>query len=765
MRVFLPAVLRSRLPRTELTGLRLRMLVAAGAALVVATGGLMINQVPRASAGTADVVGVASCTTGGGWDVTAQGAVTAVDGTATFGDVGSLSLKAPIVGMAGTPDCRGYWLVAADGGIFSFGDAAFYGSTGGLHLNRPIVGMASTADGRGYWLVASDGGIFAFGDAAFHGSTGGLHLNRPVVGMAATPDGGGYWLVASDGGIFSFGDAAYHGSTGSMHLAGSVVGMASTSDGQGYWLVSSDGGVFSFGDAPFRGSDNSQAAAVVGMARTGLSGYALVAANGAVSMYGADGDTPTTAATPDSTVTPASASTSNPAAKHEPDESAYVTRTGDQLSLAGKAFRFSGTNMYWLALDDNTPTLSYPTDFEIDDAMATAEAMGDTVVRAWADTVGCQMCIEPSLGSFNPAALQSLDYAVASAKRHGIHLILTLVDNWNYYNGGKTTWTNWEGVSESAFFTDQKVIGDYEAFIDHVLTHVDPDTGLAYDQDPTIMGWETGNEIYCQTCTTTTQQYAVEASWTNTVATYIKTLAPDQLVVDGLGVQASCTSGCLNPAALASPAVDMVDDHFYPMDDEREQADAAQAAAASKAYFVGEYDWDNYDGGDSLPSFLSAIQSGPAAGDLFWVLIPHDSDGGFQDHDDGFQYLFPGSNSDQMTRTGELRAHAYAMTGVAPPTPAVVGPPTLLKATSSSGSVALVWQGSSGAASYDVQRMTGGTWVTVATGVTDPIAVWAYPVGWTDTSPGSGLPQYRMASVNLAGVAGAWSAPLTATAG
>ena len=34
------------------------------------------------------------------------------------------------------------------------------------HLNRPIVGMAATPDGKGYWLVASDGGIFAFGDAA-----------------------------------------------------------------------------------------------------------------------------------------------------------------------------------------------------------------------------------------------------------------------------------------------------------------------------------------------------------------------------------------------------------------------------------------------------------------------------------------------------------------------------------------------------------------------------------------------------------------------
>ena len=62
---------------------------------------------------------------------------------------------------------------ASDGGIFTFGDAGFYGSTGGLPLNKPIVGMAATPDGKGYWLVASDGGIFAFGDAGFYGSTGG----------------------------------------------------------------------------------------------------------------------------------------------------------------------------------------------------------------------------------------------------------------------------------------------------------------------------------------------------------------------------------------------------------------------------------------------------------------------------------------------------------------------------------------------------------------------------------------------------------------
>ena len=46
-----------------------------------------------------------------------------------------------------------YDMVASDGGIFSFGDATFYGSMGGTVLNKPIVGMASTPDGKGYWLV------------------------------------------------------------------------------------------------------------------------------------------------------------------------------------------------------------------------------------------------------------------------------------------------------------------------------------------------------------------------------------------------------------------------------------------------------------------------------------------------------------------------------------------------------------------------------------------------------------------------------------
>lgn len=148
----------------------------------------------------------------------------------------------------------GAWILNANGMVYSAGDAPNYGSMYGRPFIGSMVGMASTPDGRGYWLVASDGGVFTFGDAQFYGSTGGQHLDQPVVGMASTPDGHGYWLVAADGGVFSFGDAAYYGSMGGLQLNAPVVGIASPPDGKGYWLAASDGGVFSFGSAPFEGS-------------------------------------------------------------------------------------------------------------------------------------------------------------------------------------------------------------------------------------------------------------------------------------------------------------------------------------------------------------------------------------------------------------------------------------------------------------------------------------------------------------------------------
>ena len=56
--------------------------------------------------------------------------------------------------------------------MFDHGDAHFEGSLGATNLNKHIVGIAATPDGRGYWLVAADGGVFSFGGARFFGSLG-----------------------------------------------------------------------------------------------------------------------------------------------------------------------------------------------------------------------------------------------------------------------------------------------------------------------------------------------------------------------------------------------------------------------------------------------------------------------------------------------------------------------------------------------------------------------------------------------------------------
>jgi hypothetical protein len=153
-----------------------------------------------------------------------------VCGDATsYGDTTNLpGVRWATVGIAATPDAKGYWLFTYDGGVFAYGDATFYGSMGGQRLNQPIVGGSPTPDGHGYWLVSADGGVFSFGDATFAGSMGGKHLTSPMVGIAADPHGAGYWTVASDGGIFSFGGAPFEGSMGGKALSASIVGIAAS---------------------------------------------------------------------------------------------------------------------------------------------------------------------------------------------------------------------------------------------------------------------------------------------------------------------------------------------------------------------------------------------------------------------------------------------------------------------------------------------------------------------------------------------------------
>ena len=290
------------------------------------------------------------------------------------------------------------------------------------------------------------------------------------------------------------------------------------------------------------------------------------------------------------------------------DNTQFVQRNGSQLSLNGEIFRFAGANIYWLGLDENVRDEfgnphNYPTQFRIDDALRTAHEMGANVVRSFAVlSVGCELCIQPSTGVFNEAAFESFDYALKQAREYHIRFILPLVDNYHYYHGGRRNYTDWHGIPADNFYTNPVVIEDFKKHIAFVLNHVNPLTGLAYKDDPTIMAWETGNELQSDSAWAYT-------SWTREIANYIKSIAPNQLVADGRSALSAYTTH-LDMDALALKSVDMVSGHYYPLDAAFLNTDLEQARQAGKVFFVGEYDWTDTSGQRAQASM---IQDGQAA--------------------------------------------------------------------------------------------------------------------------------------------------------
>lgn len=89
-------------------------------------------------------------------------------------------------------------------------------------------------------------------------------------------------------------------------------------------------------------------------------------------------------------------------------------------------------------------------------------------------------------------------------------------------------------------------------------------TQISYANDPTILAWETGNELK-----------GAPAAWTSDITSYIKALAPQQLTMDGsYGPQED---------ALSLASVDIYSDHFYPPDRHRLRSNAKLVHSHQKA--------------------------------------------------------------------------------------------------------------------------------------------------------------------------------------
>jgi mannan endo-1,4-beta-mannosidase len=470
----------------------------------------------------------------------------------------------------------------------------------------------------------------------------------------------------------------------------------------------------------------------------------------------------------------------------------FVQRDGTRLTLGGETFRFGGPNIEWLGLESYGPFgpmgPRYPSQFEIDDALDTAKAMGATVIRSqtMGDGIGDPLTIEPKVGQFNPDAFKHLDYVLKAAHDRGLRLVITLVGDDAYApNGGASEYYDDPATANLAtFFTDPQIIARFEEHISALLNHKNSLTGIAYKDDPTIMAWQNCNGLGTVVAISGGGVTTAEiANWVDVIGYYIKAIDKHHLYEDNSGLLGFGTG-------LNTQTPDIITSEYYPHWSKvfggpaptaaTFQKDAALVTSYGKVYVVTEFGWDNTDWTTraDLEQILNTFKNDPnISGDLYWALQAHVDEFGWQpipanvpnkaydiraESGQWWALYYGGiktlvnTKADMAARAELLRSHAYEIAGLAVPPHAI--PPTPVITQVALGSVS--WRGSAGAVKYTIERedSVAGPWQVVDDNASDEDTPWVDP----NPPAGGGIfggAIYRVTAYNADGVASAPSAP------
>ncbi|GIH06259.1 hypothetical protein Rhe02_43260 [Rhizocola hellebori] len=369
--------------------------------------------------------------------------------------------------------------------------------------------------------------------------------------------------------------------------------------------------------------------------------------------------------------------------------SGFVTRHGSDLKLDGKQFRYSGSNNYYLM---------YKSPLMVDDVFADAKAAKFNVIRTWGFLdIGNQDGSNSVRGkqdgiyfqywdgdspAYNdgPDGLQKLDYVLWSARQHGIKLIIPLTNNWNDF-GGMDQYVRWAGGQyHDDFYSSETIRGWYKDWISHVLTRVNPLTGVAYRDDPTVMAWELGNEPRCLSagayprspnCTTQTL-----VDWADVISRHLKSVAPKQLVDVGdegffcddpaqADWTRNCGEGVDTLAFTRLPAIDMLSFHIYPAAWGKDlpwtldwiKRHVREANRIGKPVLWGEFGWLEKSTRNTVyKQWTDLFDSEGGDGWLYWILSGVQDDGSLYPDYDGFTVYCPSPVCITLTNAGdELR--------------------------------------------------------------------------------------------------------------
>ncbi|KAM0063033.1 putative mannan endo-1,4-beta-mannosidase [Helianthus debilis subsp. tardiflorus] len=211
---------------------------------------------------------------------------------------------------------------------------------------------------------------------------------------------------------------------------------------------------------------------------------------------------------------------------------AFVRTKGSNFVVNGSPFLFNGFNSYWMMNVAADPSERY----KVSQVLQDAANAGLSVCRTWAFADGGGYnALQISPGVYNELVFKGLDFVVAEARKYGIRLILSFVNNFKDF-GGKPQYVEWarnSGVqvsSDDDFYTNPIVKGYYKNHVKRVITRINTITQIAYSQDPAIMAWELINEPRCQS------DYSGRTinDWVQEMALFVKSLDRYHLLEIGM---------------------------------------------------------------------------------------------------------------------------------------------------------------------------------------------------------------------------------------
>ncbi|KAG9460035.1 hypothetical protein H6P81_004543 [Aristolochia fimbriata] len=225
--------------------------------------------------------------------------------------------------------------------------------------------------------------------------------------------------------------------------------------------------------------------------------------------------------------------------------SSFAKTEGTHFVLNGKPFNFVGFNAYWFIYSASDPSSAA----QVTTAFQQASKYGMKVARTWAFKDGGPGALQVKPGSYNEQVFKGLDFVIAEAKKYGVYLILSLVNNYPDLGGRRqyVEWAKEEGqttlASDDDFYTNTLIKGFYKNHVKTILNRVNTLTGVAYKEDPTIFSWELMNEPHCESdLSGTTFQ-----NWAKEMATHVKSIDRNHMLEIGLEGFYGPSSKQLNP--------------------------------------------------------------------------------------------------------------------------------------------------------------------------------------------------------------------------